>query len=114
MTLISQCCAMCIVRWEASDKYFVYDFQESPTGELVDYSFIGAECSEQESSEEKTSGNQLQADPEPELDAQACETFCVSEKTDGKNSEEGEFILSKIMITVIQSGSQQSNITICI
>lgn len=105
---------MCVVRWEVNDGYFVYDFQESPTGELVDYSFIGEESCEQESSEEKISGNQLQSDPEPELDAQACETLCVSEKTDGKNSEEGEFILSQIMITVIQSGSLQSNLIIWI
>lgn len=89
---IGRCCAMCIVWDIVSGECFVYDFQESPTGELVDYSFIGAECSEQESSEEKTSDNQLQPDPEVDLDAQSCETFCVSEKTDGKNSEEGEFV----------------------
>lgn len=68
----------------------VYDFQESPTGELADYAFSVGESSEQESSEGKTSDQQLQ--PDPELEAQSCETFCVSEETDGNNSEEGEFV----------------------
>lgn len=78
-----------------SGEYFVCDFQESPTGELVDYGFsLGAESSEQESSEEKTSDHQLQLDPdlETDLDAQSGEAFCVSEETNGKNLEEGEFI----------------------
>ncbi|XP_070779056.1 serine/threonine-protein kinase LMTK1 [Enoplosus armatus] len=63
---------------------FLFD-QESPTGELADYTF--SESSGQESSEEKTSDHQLQHDPE--LEAQSCETFCVSEETDGNNSEDG-------------------------
>ncbi|XP_044037049.1 serine/threonine-protein kinase LMTK1 isoform X4 [Siniperca chuatsi] len=63
---------------------FLFD-QESPTGELADYTF--SESSGQESSEEKTSDLQLQ--PDPELDTQSCETFCLSEETDGNNSEEG-------------------------
>ncbi|XP_019116650.2 serine/threonine-protein kinase LMTK1 isoform X1 [Larimichthys crocea] len=66
---------------------FLFD-QESPTGELADYAFsIGTESSEQEFSEEKSSDQQLQ--PDPELEAQSCETFCTSEGTDGNNSEEG-------------------------
>ncbi|XP_076608059.1 serine/threonine-protein kinase LMTK1 isoform X1 [Chaetodon auriga] len=66
---------------------FLFD-QESPTGELADYAFsLGTESSEQESSEEKTSDQQLQ--PDPELEAQSCEAFCVSEETDGNNPEEG-------------------------
>ncbi|XP_018560133.1 LOW QUALITY PROTEIN: serine/threonine-protein kinase LMTK1-like [Lates calcarifer] len=66
---------------------FLFD-QESPTGELADYTFsTGTECSGQESSEEKTSDYQPQ--PDPELEAQACETFCVSKETAGNNSEEG-------------------------
>lgn len=70
---------------------FYYDLQESPTGELADYAFsIGTESSEQEFSEEKSSDQQLQ--PDPELEAQSCETFCTSEGTDGNNSEEGEFV----------------------
>lgn len=71
----------------------VSDFQESPTGELVDYTFsVETEANEQESSEEKISDQQLQPDPEleAELEAQSCETFCVSEGTDGSNSVEGE------------------------
>ncbi|XP_040919177.1 serine/threonine-protein kinase LMTK1 isoform X1 [Toxotes jaculatrix] len=65
---------------------FLFD-QESPTGELADYTFTGTESSGQESSEAKTSDHQPQ--PDPQLEAQACETFCVSEETDGNNSEEG-------------------------
>ncbi|XP_045886570.1 serine/threonine-protein kinase LMTK1 isoform X1 [Micropterus dolomieu] len=63
---------------------FLFD-QESPTGELADYTF--SESSGQESPEEKTSDHQLQ--PDPEFDSQSCETFCVSEERDGNNSEEG-------------------------
>uniref|UniRef100_UPI0037E7DC36 serine/threonine-protein kinase LMTK1 isoform X2 n=1 Tax=Semicossyphus pulcher TaxID=241346 RepID=UPI0037E7DC36 len=65
---------------------FLFD-QESPTGELADYAFsIGTESSEQEASEEKNS-DQLQ--PDPELEAESCETFCDSEEVEGNNSEEG-------------------------
>lgn len=76
-----------------SHKCFVCYFQESPTGELVDYGFsTGEESNEQEASEELTSENQLQADPETqvEVDARSCETFCVSDKADEKNSEDGK------------------------
>ncbi|XP_039979790.1 serine/threonine-protein kinase LMTK1 isoform X2 [Xiphias gladius] len=66
---------------------FLFD-QESPTGELADYTFsTGTESSGQDSSEAKTSDHQLQLDPE--LEAQALEACCVSEETDGNNSEEG-------------------------
>ncbi|GLD49294.1 serine/threonine-protein kinase LMTK1-like protein [Lates japonicus] len=66
---------------------FLFD-QESPTGELADYTFsTGTECSGQESSEEKISDYQPQ--PDPKLEAQACKTFCVSKETAGNNSEEG-------------------------
>lgn len=68
---------------------FVYDFQESPTGELADYTF-STESSGQDASEEKASDHELQ--PDADLEAQSCETFCVSEETDGNNSEEGEFV----------------------
>ena len=69
--------------------FVAYDFQESPTGELADYTFsTGTETNEKESSEEKNTEHQLQ--PDPELEAQSCETFCVSEGTDGNNAEEGE------------------------
>ncbi|XP_035510467.1 serine/threonine-protein kinase LMTK1 isoform X1 [Morone saxatilis] len=70
---------------------FLFD-QESPTGELADFAFsIGAESSEQESSEENTLDHLLQLDPEPEaeLKTHSCETYCVSEEKDGNNSEEG-------------------------
>ncbi|KAM7387234.1 hypothetical protein PAMA_009717 [Pampus argenteus] len=66
---------------------FLFD-QESPTGELADYTFsTGVESSSQESTEEITSDHQPQ--PDPELEAQTCETYCVSEETHGNNSEEG-------------------------
>ncbi|XP_034748985.1 serine/threonine-protein kinase LMTK1 isoform X2 [Etheostoma cragini] len=66
---------------------FLFD-QESPTGELADYAFsAGTESSGQESTEEKNTDHQLQSDPE--LEAQSCESFCLSEETDGNNSEEG-------------------------
>lgn len=77
----------------SSECKIVYDFQESPTGELVDYSFsAGAESTEQESSEECTSDYQLQMDPALETDAQSCETFCVPEETHRKNLEEGKAV----------------------
>ncbi|XP_068191997.1 serine/threonine-protein kinase LMTK1 isoform X1 [Antennarius striatus] len=55
---------------------FLFD-QESPTGELVDYTFT----SEEESSEEKAFDHHLQ----PE--AESREGFCVSEETEKINSE---------------------------
>ncbi|KAI3359199.1 hypothetical protein L3Q82_002716 [Scortum barcoo] len=64
---------------------FLFD-QESPTGELADYTFC-TESSGQDSSEEKGSDPQVQRDTDPE--AESCETVCVSEETDGNNSEEG-------------------------
>lgn len=86
---------LCVYRYcryfialECVRNILVYDFQESPTGELADYTF-STESSGQESPEEKNSDHQLQ--PEPELETQTCETFCVAEETDGNNSEEGEF-----------------------
>ncbi|XP_041860953.1 serine/threonine-protein kinase LMTK1 isoform X2 [Melanotaenia boesemani] len=55
---------------------FLFD-QESPTGELADYSFCaGVETSVQESSDS-------------ELEPQSCETPCVTKGTDGNNSDEG-------------------------
>ncbi|KAF7664477.1 hypothetical protein LDENG_00176670 [Lucifuga dentata] len=66
---------------------FLFD-QESPTGELADYTFsTEAESSGQDSLEEKISDNQPQ--PDPELETQPCETHCVSDDIGGKNSEEG-------------------------
>ncbi|KAG7242827.1 hypothetical protein INR49_018082 [Caranx melampygus] len=66
---------------------FLFD-QESPTGELADFTFsTGTEPSGQESSEGNISDQQLQ--PDPELEAEACETVHVSEETDANNSEEG-------------------------
>ncbi|XP_060882741.1 serine/threonine-protein kinase LMTK1 isoform X1 [Labrus mixtus] len=61
---------------------FLFD-QESPTGELADYSFsTGTEASGEAVSEEKNS-DQLQT--APEVKAESCEIFCVSEET-GENS----------------------------
>ncbi|KAF3846279.1 hypothetical protein F7725_003357 [Dissostichus mawsoni] len=66
---------------------FLFD-QESPTGELVDFAFsTETETSAQESLEEKNNDSQQQLNPG--LEAQSCESFCVSEETDGNNSEEG-------------------------
>ncbi len=78
---------------------FVYDFQESPTGELADYSF---QSGEQESSGEKTTEHQLQPDPEleAELETQSCETFCVSEEMVGNNPEEGRLVMDIKCYTV--------------
>lgn len=88
---------MSIVCWHyisllSSECKIVYDFQESPTGELADYSFSAGAESTEESSEECTSHYQLQMDPALESDAQSCETFCVPEETHGKNLEEGKFV----------------------
>ncbi|XP_054463301.1 serine/threonine-protein kinase LMTK1 [Anoplopoma fimbria] len=71
------------------DDVTVYLFdQESPTGELADYTFYAeTESNGEESSEEKNTENQLQ--PDPELEALSCESFCVSEETNGNNSEKG-------------------------
>ncbi|KAF3700108.1 Serine/threonine-protein kinase LMTK1 [Channa argus] len=69
---------------------FLFD-QESPTGDLADFAFsTGTEPSGQEPSEKETSAHQLQ--PDPELEAQSCQTFCVFEERDGNFSEEGEFV----------------------
>ncbi|XP_026180362.1 serine/threonine-protein kinase LMTK1 isoform X1 [Mastacembelus armatus] len=67
---------------------FLFD-QESPTGELADYTFSTGtvESSGQESSEEITSDHQPQ--PDPELEAQSCEMISVSEETDANISSEG-------------------------
>lgn len=64
--------------------YFSYSFliprlQESPTGELVDYGFsMEEESNEHEASEQTTSSNEVQEDPETqvEVDARSSETFC--------------------------------------
>uniref|UniRef100_A0A669D8Q8 non-specific serine/threonine protein kinase n=1 Tax=Oreochromis niloticus TaxID=8128 RepID=A0A669D8Q8_ORENI len=66
---------------------FLFD-QESPTGELADYSFsTEVESSGEETSETKNFDQQPQ--PDPELEVQSCESPCVSKQTDGNKSEEG-------------------------
>ncbi|XP_071778975.2 serine/threonine-protein kinase LMTK1 [Centroberyx gerrardi] len=66
---------------------FLFD-QESPTGELADYTFsTEAQSSGQDDSEGETSNHQPQ--PDPELEAQPHGTYCVSDDIDGNNSEEG-------------------------
>lgn len=63
-----------------NDLIALYNFQESPTGELADNSFsTGKEPSEQEP-------------PDPELKAESSDPHCVSEEADENNSEEGENI----------------------
>ncbi|XP_034567336.1 serine/threonine-protein kinase LMTK1 [Notolabrus celidotus] len=65
---------------------FLFD-QESPTGELADFTFsTGTEASGEEVSEEKNS-DQLQ--PDPEVEAQSLETSCASQETEANNSGEG-------------------------
>ncbi|KAM6967147.1 serine/threonine-protein kinase LMTK1 isoform 2-T2 [Tautogolabrus adspersus] len=67
---------------------FLFD-QESPTGELADYSFsTGTEASGEAVSEEKNS-DQLQTDPE--VEAESCEIFCVSEETEINSVEDGGY-----------------------
>ncbi|XP_056143856.1 LOW QUALITY PROTEIN: serine/threonine-protein kinase LMTK1-like [Lampris incognitus] len=64
---------------------FLFD-QESPTGELADYSFSsGAECSGQDCPEGETSNHQ----PQPQPDAQLRGTCCVSDSIDGNGTQEG-------------------------
>ena len=65
---------------------FVHVLQESPTGELADYTFsTGTE----ESPELNASDHRPH--PDPEFEAQAGGTLCDSEETDG-SSEKGEFV----------------------
>ncbi|KAG7505903.1 serine serine/threonine-protein kinase LMTK1-like isoform X1 [Solea senegalensis] len=65
---------------------FLFD-QESPTGELADFTFAtGTESSEQESSEANTSDHRPQ--PDADLEGEVCESLRVSEQTDGIKSEE--------------------------
>uniref|UniRef100_A0A665U6L0 non-specific serine/threonine protein kinase n=1 Tax=Echeneis naucrates TaxID=173247 RepID=A0A665U6L0_ECHNA len=67
---------------------FLFD-QESPTGELADYTFsTGTESSGQEASEgENISDHHLH--PDPEFESEVCQPVSVSEETDGNSSEEG-------------------------
>lgn len=61
--------------------FFFYDYQESPTGELVDYSFsIMTDSNEQEC---ESDGKTPELDPEPDIDAQFCEA-------QGKNQGNGQ------------------------
>lgn len=62
-------------------------FQESPTGELADYTFsTGTEASGVEVLEEK---NLDQLQPGPEVETQSSETCCDSDEVEGNNSREG-------------------------
>ncbi|XP_035035885.2 serine/threonine-protein kinase LMTK1 isoform X1 [Hippoglossus stenolepis] len=64
---------------------FLFD-QESPTGELADFTFsTGTE----ESPELNASDHQPH--PDPELEAQAGETLCDSEETDGSSEKDGSY-----------------------
>lgn len=66
----------------------MFVFQESPTGELADFAFsTGTESSAQASSEEDN-----QPQPDPKLEVQSCEMFCVSQERDGSISEDGKFV----------------------
>lgn len=75
-------------------------FQESPTGELVDYGFsMEEESNEYEASEQMASDNEMPEDPETqvEVDARSCETFCESGKTCEINSEQGESVKTETL-----------------
>lgn len=52
------------------------------------------ESTEHEASEQTTSNNELQEDPETqvEVDARSCESFCKSEKTRGMSPEQGQLV----------------------
>ncbi|XP_075999180.1 serine/threonine-protein kinase LMTK1-like [Genypterus blacodes] len=66
---------------------FLFD-QESPTGELADYTFsTAAESSQQESSEGGTSNDHPERDPD--LQAQHCDRCCDYVDIDGTSSEDG-------------------------
>ncbi|TNM97188.1 hypothetical protein fugu_015344 [Takifugu bimaculatus] len=52
---------------------FLFD-QESPTGELVDYSFSTA--TDSDGQEAEPDGKTPQLDPESDVDAESCESFC--------------------------------------
>ncbi|XP_041634410.1 serine/threonine-protein kinase LMTK1 isoform X2 [Cheilinus undulatus] len=66
---------------------FLFD-QESPTGELADFAFsTGTEAGGEEVLKEKNPG-QLQ--PDPEVEAESCETVCDAEETEANNSVEGD------------------------
>lgn len=60
-------------------------YQESPTGDLVDYSFPTTADSEEQESEWDEKSPEL--DPESEVDAQTCGPGEAQEK----NREDGEF-----------------------
>jgi len=58
---------------------------------LADYAFsTGTESNGEGSSGEKNTDRELQ--PDPGLEVRSCEPFCVSEETDGNNSEKGELV----------------------
>ena len=69
---------------------FSSDIQESPTGVLSDYILSGgaAEPTEHEAPED------IQPQPNPNVDTPPQDTFSVSNDTDGNNSEEGAIINS--------------------
>lgn len=70
----------------------VSDLQESPTGELADYTFPTGtlEPSSEDSPEGEDSNQHPQ--PDPELEAQPQGTCNVSDDVDGDNSEEGKSV----------------------
>lgn len=65
---------------------FFHGCQESPTGELVDYSFSATADSNEQESESDEKNPQL--DPESDVDAQ---TFCGPAEAQEKNREDGKF-----------------------
>lgn len=66
-------------------SFFFHGFQESPTGELGDYSFPATADSNEAESESDEKNPQL--DPESDADAQ---TFCGPDDQE-RNREDGKF-----------------------
>ncbi|CAB1424286.1 unnamed protein product [Pleuronectes platessa] len=62
---------------------FLFD-QESPTGELADYTFATG-------TEESPEYSDHRPHPDPELEAQAGGTLCDSEETDGSSEKDGSY-----------------------
>lgn len=66
--------------------FFFHGYQESPTGELVDYSFSATADSNEQESESDEKNPQL--DPESDVDVQA---FHGPDEAQEKNREDGKF-----------------------
>lgn len=71
-----------------NDELSIHDHQESPTGELVDYSFSTA--TDPDGQEPEPDGKPPQLDPEPDVDAESCESFCGPDEAQENHLGDGE------------------------